>query len=169
MNKPRSYDLVRIRESSGLTPDDEDRLIKWYATLAQGARLLLMDQAYERFRNHPNRSEWKGKFAELQYASFFSELADYRRKKEATHRKSKTDLSEPKGSAVDEVIAGSIKVGQRPNIKRSKISIRSYSEIKELREKGRSWRYIAKYLSKKHRMSFSHTYVSRVWKEIDHK
>lgn len=169
MDKPRSYDLDSIRKSSGLTPNDEDQLIKWYASLAQEARLLLMDKAYERFRNHPNRSDWKGKFAELQYASFFAELADYRSQKEATRRKAKYDTSEPKGSTVDEIIAGSIKVGQRPNKKRRIIAIRSRAAITELREKNKSWRFIAEYLTKKHRVKFSHTYVARIWKEIQNK
>jgi hypothetical protein len=158
-----------VRDFSGLTATEESSLIRWYARLGTIARIHLSSKAYQRFRNVPDRQiNWKGRFSELQYATFLIELASYKRKNEDVHKKTTNGPNEASEGIIDEVVLNSPGNTQKQAKLRRFVMLRVYLVIKELRNRKKSWRSISAYIKTKHKKSISHNYLAKIWREIKH-
>ena len=169
----RSYDLAFVFEKAGLHPSQEPELMKWYSRpeLSAQVRVRFMDLAYKSFREWPDRKSIpKEKLPELQYASLLKLLKHEVRKEKDLHRKSGFKSSEKKdGSFLKKEVFESLKKPRKESEKRRILRLRAMPAIVEMREKSppTSWRDISNYISRVHRKKISHTYIRRVYEEVN--
>ena len=163
----QSYDLESIQNFTRLSASEQKSLLNFYSSVSIETRVKIMDRSFSRFRNVPDRHiSWKGKFPELQYATFIQELLEFKRNQKWVHKKSSGALKSNPEGLIDKNILGDIETSGRVPKTLRLIKFKAYNEIKELREQGKGWRVIQEYIKKRHKKNVSHTYLAKVWKEL---
>jgi hypothetical protein len=167
----RSYDLAFVFEKAGLHPSQEPGLMKRYSGLSTESRVRFMDLAYKVFKEWPNREAIpKDKLPELQYASLLKLLRDEERKESDLHRKSGFNISDKKeGTFLKKEVFESLKTPRKESAKRRLIRVRAMPAIIEMRNTSppTSWRHISEYIKRVYRKKISHSYIKRIFDEIN--
>jgi hypothetical protein len=159
-----NYDVEYIRNLTGISSSEEDKLIRFFYRLGPRARVEAFKLEMDFYRKHFHKRE-RNKIPEFTYAMFLLAL-------KAMHKielqlKIKKALSLEEAEKITRLRIERIKAQKRA--KKSKK--REYIEqnlplIKQLRDAGLSWRDIAAYIKKYHRVKIAPSYLHMIYKEI---
>ena len=141
------YDL-KIVESSGFTADYRRALARYYGALPEQARI----HAHQMCLN-------KGQSAEAAYRGFLEAL--HTMKFSESRRGERDEETERLGTAIR---LWRVKGARRnkPNVKTAFIRLH-YHELKDLREKGLSWRELETYLYETHKIKIGFSFLRKIF------
>ena len=141
------YDLKMV-ERSGFTADYRHVLVRYYGALPEQARI----HAHEMCLN-------KGQSAEEAYRGLLEVL--HAMKLSESRRGEHDEETEKLGTAIR---LWRVKGARRnkPNVKTAFIRLH-YHELKDLREKGLSWRELETYLHNTHKMKIGFSFLRKVY------
>lgn len=143
------YDL-KIVESSGFTADYRRVLARYYGALPEQARI----HAHQMCLN-------KGQSAEAAYKGLLEAL--HAMKLSESRRGERDEETERLGTAIR---LWRVKGARRnkPNVKTAFIRLH-YHELKDLREKGLSWRELETYLYQTHKIKIGFSFLRKVFSD----
>jgi hypothetical protein len=144
------YDL-KIVESSGFTADYRRVLARYYGALPEQARI----HAHQMCLN-------KGQSAEAAYKGLLEAL--HAMKLSESRRGERDEETERLGTAIR---LWRVKGARRnkPNVKTAFIRLR-YHELKDLREKGLSWRELETYLYETHKIKIGFSFLRKIFTDV---
>jgi hypothetical protein len=146
------YDLEIVKRS-GFTADYRQVLARYYGTLPEQARI----HAHQMCLN-------KGQSAEVAYRGLLEAL--HAMKLSESRRGEHDEETERLGTAIR---IWRVKGARRnkPNVKTAFIRLH-YHELKDLREKGLSWRELETYLHETHKIKIGFSFLRKVFTDATH-
>jgi hypothetical protein len=154
------------------TMKDRETLVRYYAKLPEGARLLVHIFAGRYATKNRNRA---GKLkAEFYYAAFLIGIAKVRqieKKKDRKEKLSEADAVLAQKLNIARIDAKVLEKSKKPSPLKSKIEKRYFEMIHKFRtaddpKERRSWRWIIRYLTDIHNVKVSYSYLIRSYEEI---
>jgi hypothetical protein len=148
----QSNDFKFIQEKSNVRPEDEPKLLHFYAEMDTPSRVEIMQESYKIFRMlSSDKSISKNQFSSLQYASLLSSI------------KSKYKFDPDQVIDLKTIAKLERKKEKKETRIHKLIRVKYYPEIKKLRSNGKSFQYICDYLKEAHKIKISHTYLIKIW------
>jgi len=159
-----NYDVEYIRKLTGISSSEEDKLIRFFYRLGPRARVEAFKLELDLYRKHFHKRE-RDKLPEFTYAMFLLAL-------KAMHKielqlKIKKALSLEEAEKITKLRIERIKAQKRAKKSKKREYIeQNLALIKQLRNAGLSWRDIAAYIKKYHRVKIAPSYIHMIYKEI---
>ena len=159
-----NYDIEYIRRLTGISSSEEDKLIRFFYRLGPRARVEAFKLELDLYRKHFHKRE-RDKIPEFTYAMFLLAL-------KAMHKielqlKIKKALSLEEAEKITKLRIERIKAQKRARKSKKREYIeQNLALIKQLRDAGLSWRDIAAYIKKYHRVKIAPSYIHMIYKEI---
>ena len=161
-----SEKLEYVYELTGLSEPNRKRLINYYARLPEETRIEAHKLQTDLIRQKRDKYE-NPRQHEFTYAMLL--LALTRMKSLESAQGTKRALNDEEAERITEIRIQRIldrKNKGRKSEQKHLIEIRFYEEIKNLKDKGLSWRDIADYISKYHKKKISHGYLRQCYYQI---
>lgn len=167
-----AFDQDYIESLIHFSMKDREALVRYYAKLPEGARLLVHVLAGRYATKNRNRT---GKLkAEFYYAAFLIGIAKVRhieKKKDRKEKMSEADAVLSKQLNIARIDAKFREKSKKSSPLKSKIEKRYFEMIHKFRtaadpKERRSWRWIIRYLTDIHNVKVSYSYLIRCYEEI---
>lgn len=165
MAKPFDFDY--LAELTGMSRGRMDRLMKYHGKLPLAIKGECERLKSDLIRQH-RKQRRKGLEAEFLLAQFLVALSMMEKAEDGLSVK--RDITHGELAKVTMIRAGRIRAARRPKAspKRDKIETVYRDEIRQLREtEGLSWREVATYLKRHHRVRITAAYLQRVFARLD--
>jgi hypothetical protein len=162
----QSYDMDYVYSLTGLSEPNRKRLINYYARLPEQTKIEAHKLQTDLIRQSRDKYD-NARQQEFTYAMLLLALAKMKSLELAqTTKKALTDEEAGKITElrIQRILAAKNK--GRESKQKHLIEIRFYEEIKNLKEKGLSWREIAEYIKKYHKKKISHGYLQQCYHQI---
>jgi len=159
-----NYDMEYIRKLTGISSSEEDKLIRFFYRLGPRARVEAFKLELDFYRKHFHKRE-RDKIPEFTYAMFLLAL-------KAMHKielqlKIKKALSLEEAEKITKLRIERLKAQKRARKSKKREYIeQNLALIKQLKDAGLSWRDIAAYIKKYHRVKVAPSYIYTVYKEV---
>ena len=160
------YDTAYVYSLTGLSEPNRKRLINYYARLPEQSRIEAHKLQTDLLRQKRDKYD-NAKHQEFTYAMFLLALAGMKSLESA--QAAKRALSDEEAEKITELRIKRILAGKnkgRESKTKHLIEIRFYEEIKNLKDKGLTWRDIAEYIKKYHKKKISHGYLQQCFYQI---
>lgn len=159
------HDLDYLLQLCRLSELQRSALVRYYQQLPELARIEAHALQTDLIRQH-RQERRPDRAAEFTYAMLLQALHKMRYTEEGLQRKGRVSLEDAK--RISELRIQRAKAGktERTSPLRCKIEVQHGELVKRLRKKEQmSWREIAAYLQRYHRLQISHTYLRRCFAE----
>ena len=158
------YDTEYVRQITGISASEEDRLIKFFFRMGTKARIEAFKLEQDFYRKNISKKR-KDKHNEYVYAMFLLALKSMY--KIELQLKIKKALTMEEASKITQIRIERIKAKKRIKKSKKREWIEHYLPLlKQLREAGLSWRDIALYIKKYHRIKIAPSYLVTVYKGL---
>lgn len=158
------YDLPYVQTLCGLTELQRRDLCRWYSRLPESVRVEACRLQTDLIRQHRQRQQ-AGKMPEFLHAMLVLALQKMRSVEGGLDRKGRLTLEQARRISEIRLARAQAERTGRKSPTRHKLELQHAEQIKRLRGEGLSWREVAEYLRRYHRLEVSHTYLRRVFKE----
>lgn len=162
------YDLNCVQKLCGLTELQRRDLCRWYAKLPETVRVEAYRLQTDLIRQHRQRQQ-PGQVPEFLYAMQMLALQLMRSVEGGLDRKGKLTLEQARRISEIRLARAQADKASRKNPTRAKLELRHAGDVRRLRGEGLSWREVAAYLKRYHRLEVSHTYLQRLFKAVTEK
>ena len=155
------YDLREVEELTGLTREERDHAMRWLAKQPEPVRMEAVKLGLDKVKKLAGERKVREKATEVLYAMLVRAARDMWWVEQAKALKRKGKVDEETARRILEIRAARIKAGRKRKSakKYRRIKLELYWRIKQLLEQGLSWRQIAEYLAKYHKLRISHSYL----------
>lgn len=159
------FDLTCVQQLCGLTELQRHDLCRWHAKLPEPVRIEACRLQTDLIRQHRQRQQ-PGRQPEFLFAMQMLALQMMRSVEGGLDRKGRLTLDQAR--RISEIRLARAKADQdgRKKPTRQKLELRHAAEVQRLRGEGFSWRAVADYLKRYHRLEVSHTYLRQLFKDI---
>lgn len=162
------YDLNCVQTLCGLTELQRRELHRWYVRLPETVRIEVCSIQTDLIRQHRQRQQ-PGHMPEFLYAMLILALQLMRSVEGGLDRKGRLTLEQVRRISEIRLARAQAERVSRKSPTRKKIELRYAATVKRLREEGFSWREVAAYLKRFHRLEVSHTYLRQIFKTMEDK
>lgn len=158
------YDIEYIRQLTGISPSEEDRLIRFFLRLGPRARIEAFKLEMDFYRKNFHKKE-RDKSPEFTYAMFLLALR-------AMHRlelqlKMKKALSLEEAEHITRIRIERLKAQKKAKRSKKRGFLETHLPLlKQLRALGLSWRDISLYFEKFHRIKISPAYLLITYRDL---
>jgi hypothetical protein len=162
----QSYDMDYVYSLTGLSEPNRKRLINYYARLPEQTRIEAHKLQTDLLRQSRDKYD-NARQQEFTYAMLLLALA--KMKSLESGQATKKALTDEEAGKITELRIQRVLTAKnkgRESKQKHLIEIRFYEEIKNLKEKGLSWREIAEYIKKYHKKKISHGYLQQCYHQI---
>ena len=152
------YDLNCVQTLCCLTELQRRDLCRWYARLPETVRIEACRLQTDLIRQHRQRQQ-SGRTAEFLFAMLMLALQMMRSVEGGLDRKGRLTLDQARRISEIRLARSQADRASRKSPTRQKLELRHAEMVRRLRGEGLSWREVAAYLKRYHRMEVSHTYL----------
>lgn len=158
------YDLHYVQTLCGLTELQRRDLCRWYYRLPETVRIEAGRLQTDLIRQHRQRQQ-AGKLPEFLFAMLLLALQMMRSVEGGLDRKGRLTLDQARRISEIRLARAQAERTGRKSPKKNKLEQRHAEQVRRLREEGFSWREVAEYLKRYHRLEISHTYLRQLFTE----
>lgn len=162
------YDLNCVQTLCGLTELQRRDLCRWYAKLPEKVRVEVFRLQTDLIRQNRQR-QTANKLPEFLYAMQMLAFQLMRSVEGGLDRKGKLTLEQARRISEIRLARAQADKVNRKKPTRAKLELQHAGDVRRLREEGLSWREVAAYLKRYHRLEVSHTYLQQVFKNLTEK